>query len=179
MIIESCHDLVPPEEIKPIIERILTNYATEYCPTPHIVVGLNAIREILVRMPLALDEAQIEYLILFKGNKNSSVRSSAKALVNFFRDVCPHLLPKKYIGRFTVVDDTNRELLYGDRKVATNIDGVELLKEGVDIAQERILTDKDLKKIKLMKLREAVKKVDRKGFASESESSEDVEEEGE
>jgi protein SDA1 len=113
MIIESCHDLVPPEDVKPVIERILSNYANEYCPTPHIVVGLNTIREILVRMPLALDEGQIEYLVQFRSNKNSSVRAAAKALINFFRDVCPHLLPKKFVGRFTVVDDTNRELVYG------------------------------------------------------------------
>ena len=125
-------------------------------------------------MPLALDESQIEYLILFKGNRNSSVRAAAKALVNFFRDVCPHLLPKKYIGRFTVIDDSNKELIYGDRKLANNVDGVQFLKEGENVAKERILTDKDLKKIKLMKLREAVKRVDKKGFASESESEEEV-----
>ena len=125
-------------------------------------------------MPLALDESQIEYLILFKGNRNSSVRAAAKALVNFFRDVCPHLLPKKYIGRFTVIDDSNKELIYGDRKLANNVDGVQFLKEGDNVAKERILTDKDLKKIKLMKLREAVKRVDKKGFASESESEEEV-----
>lgn len=57
MIIESCHDLVPPENIKPIVERIINNYVTEYCSAQHIVIGLNAIREILQRMPLALDEA--------------------------------------------------------------------------------------------------------------------------
>jgi protein SDA1 len=55
MIIESCHDLVPPEEIKPIIERIIQNYVTDYCANQHITIGMNAIREILVRMPLALD----------------------------------------------------------------------------------------------------------------------------
>lgn len=52
---------------------------------------------------------------------------------------------------------------------------MELLKEGQDVGKERILTDKDLKKIKLMKLREALKKVDKRGFASESESVEDEE----
>ena len=124
MIIESCHDLVPPENIKPIIERIINNYVTEYCSAQHIVIGLNAIREILQRMPLALNEAQIEYLIQFKANKNSSVRAAAKALVNFFRDVCPHMLPKKFIGRFTKIDETNNELVYGDRKAATNVDGI-------------------------------------------------------
>jgi hypothetical protein len=58
-------------------------------------------------------------LIDFKGHKNSSVRAAAKSLVNFFRDVCPQLLPKKYRGRFTVIDDTNREIIYGDRKVVS------------------------------------------------------------
>jgi hypothetical protein len=31
MIIEACHDLVPPEDVKPVIERIISNYITEYC----------------------------------------------------------------------------------------------------------------------------------------------------
>lgn len=57
MIIESAHDLVPPEEIKPVIEKIINNYVTEYCPNQHITIGLNTIREILQRMPLALDES--------------------------------------------------------------------------------------------------------------------------
>lgn len=57
MIIESCHELVPPEEIKPIIEKIISNFITEYCANQHITIGLNAIRELLCRMPLALDES--------------------------------------------------------------------------------------------------------------------------
>jgi protein SDA1 len=57
MIIESCHDLVPPEDIKPIIEKIINNYVTDYCSAQHITIGLNATREILTRMPLALDAA--------------------------------------------------------------------------------------------------------------------------
>jgi protein SDA1 len=181
MIIESCHDLVPPEDVKPVIERILSNYANEYCPTAHIVIGINTIREILSRMPLALDEGQIDYLVTFRSHKNSSVRAAAKALINFFRDVCPHLLPKKFVGRFTKIDDTNQEINYGQSKVASNVDGVAYLKEGENIAKERILTEKDFKKIKLQKLREAARRVDKKGFASESESAEEegIEEEGE
>jgi hypothetical protein len=54
------------------------------------------------------------------------------------------------------------------------------LKEGDEVAKERILTDKDFKKIKLQKLRQAAKKVDKKGFRSESESDEEMSgEEGE
>jgi len=98
---------------------------------------LNAIREILARMPLALDEAQIEYLVEFRNyKKNSSVRAAGKSLVNFFRDVCPQLLPKKHIGRFTEMEDTisKDKMIYGERRMVTSIDGLEHLKEGEDVA---------------------------------------------
>ena len=132
MIIEACHELVPPEEIKPVTEKIINNYVTEYCDNAHITIGINAIREILSRMPLALDAAQIEYLVQFNHfKKNASVRMAGKSLVNFFRDVCPQLLPKKYIGRFTKIDESNKleNMVYGERRMVRGIDGVELLKE--------------------------------------------------
>ena len=108
MIIESCHDLVPPETLRPIIEKIISNYVSEYCNNQHITVGLNAIREILMRMPLALDPEQIEYLCLYKSSHNKSVRAASKSLINYFRDVCPELLPRKLRGRFTEIDEDNQ-----------------------------------------------------------------------
>ena len=57
MVIEACHELIPPEEVKPLIEKIIANFITEYCGNQHITIGLNTIREILLRMPLALDQA--------------------------------------------------------------------------------------------------------------------------
>ena len=120
MIIESCHDMIPPEEIKPIIEIIISNFVTEYCNNKHITIGLNAIREVLLRMPLALDEAQIEYLINFRSFRNSSVVNAAKSLINYFRDVCPHLLPKKFRGRFTNEEGTEKKeehMVFGKQKI--------------------------------------------------------------
>ena len=149
MIIESCHELIPPEEIKPIVEKIINNYVTEYCQNQSITVGLNTIREILGRMPLALDAAQVEYLVEFKNfKKNSSVRNAGKSLVNFFRDVCPQLLPKKHVGRFTKVNE-GEQMIYGEQRMQRGIDGVELLGEGDDVAAKRILTDEDLKRIRI------------------------------
>jgi len=58
-------------------------------------------------MPLALDEGQIEYLCLFRTFKHKSVSAAAKSLINYFRDVCPELLPKKMMGRFTTIDEDN------------------------------------------------------------------------
>jgi len=130
-------------------------------------------------MPLALDQSQVEYLVDFRQHKNKSVMAAAKSLVNYFRDVCPHMLPKKYIGRFTQMDAPRQLPIYGERKISKTIEGIEYLKEGEDVITQRLLTDRDLKKIRVMKLREAVKKVDRHGFRSSSEEEESSDAENE
>lgn len=157
MIIESCHNLVPPETVKPVIERIISNYVTEYCNNQHITIGLNAIREVLMRMPLALEESQIEYLCLFRTHRHRSVSAAAKSLVNYFRDVCPELLPKKMRGRFTEVDeDHSNSLVFGQEKLNKTIEGIELLQKAekidydVNLAADRVLDDRALKKIRIL-----------------------------
>lgn len=184
MIIESCHELVPPEEVKPIIEKIISNFITDYCNNLHITIGLNSIREILLRMPLALDESQIEYLVGFRVFKNSSVVAAAKSLINYFRDVCPNLLPKKFRGRFTKLDEDNRkeDMIYGKQKISYGIDGIELLEraEGIEsgnLMTTRILTDADLRKIRLLKLKNAVKGITHEKLEGEAESEKDEEDE--
>jgi protein SDA1 len=158
MVIESCHELIPPETVRPVIETIINNFITDYCNNAHITVGLNAVREILIRMPLALDEGQIEHLCSFVGNKCKSVGAAAKSLVNYFRDVCPEMLPKKLRGRFAVIDEDNAKesFVFGAEKLNRDIDGIELLKkaekidEGVNLAADRLLDEKALKKIKIL-----------------------------
>lgn len=128
---------------------------------------------------MALDEDQIEYLCLFRSFKNKSVAAAAKSLVNFFRDVCPELLPKKMRGRFTEIDETNEKqnFVFGAQKIDYDIDGIELLKKaekmdtGKNLGAEEILDDKQLKKIKLLKMKEGVKHVDRHGFRDDDKES--------
>jgi len=187
MIIESCHELVPPEELRPIIEKIMSNFLTEYCSDQNITIGLNTIREILTRMPLALEESQIEYLLQFKSFKNLSVKNAAKSLVNFFRDVCPELLPKKFRGRFTDIDEDNAKEnvnVYGKQKMFFDIDGIEHLKDiynvpdSINLATEKILDDKDFKKIRYLKLKKAVQRNSKQKFV-DSDFEEEERKEGE
>lgn len=70
MVVESCHDQVPPDEMKPIVKAAMTHYVTDYADTKFIVIGLNAFREMLTRMPYLLDEADIEYLVGFRRHKH-------------------------------------------------------------------------------------------------------------
>jgi len=105
------------------------------------------------------------------------VRAAAKSLINFFRDVCPELLPKTLRGRFSEIDETNARstLLYGAERLHHDLDGADLLKKaekldaGVNVAAERVLDDKDLKKIKILKLKAGVQRIDRHGFRDETE----------
>ena len=55
---------------------------------------------------------------------SQSVAAAAKSLVNFFRDVCPELLPKKMRGRFTNVDETNDQsnIIFGQQKLNMDIE---------------------------------------------------------
>lgn len=109
---------------------------------------------------------------MFRTQKNKSVSAAAKSLVNFFRDVCPELLPKKMRGRFTEIDESNQKesYVFGAQKLDFDIDGIELLKKvqkidsAKNLAADEILDDKALKKIKLLKMKEGVKHVDRHGF---------------
>ena len=95
---------------------------------------------------------------MFRSNHNKSVSSAAKSLVNYFRDVCPELLPKRMRGRFTVIDEDNEKanIVFGAEKLNRDIDGIDLLKkaeridEDVNLAADRVLDDTDLKKIKIL-----------------------------
>jgi hypothetical protein len=105
------------------------------------------------------------------------VAAAAKSLVNFFRDICPELLPKKMRGRFSEInEDNNKEsFIYGAEKLNKDIEGINFLKkaekidENVNLAAERILDDKDLRKIRILMLKNGVKRVDRHGFRDEDE----------
>jgi protein SDA1 len=178
MIVEACHDLVPPESIRPVTERIIQNFITEYCQNQNIVTGLNAMREILARQPLALDEGQIEYLVDFRGyRKSKSVVAAARSLVNFFRDVCPQLLPKKALGRDQKIGEAEEALEYGKVKLHYGVPNAELA-FGDNVGDLEIFDDNDLKKIARKKKRADLAKFD-KGFKSSEEEDSESDDGGE
>ena len=75
-------------------------------------------------------------------------------------------------GRFVEIDESNdlSNRVFGAQKLNFDIDGIELLKKAekidsdVNVAADRVLDDKDLRKIKILQLKEGVRKVDRHGF---------------
>lgn len=70
-------------------------------------------------------------------------------------------------GRFTELDEENAKaaFVYGAEKFSYDVDGAELLKKAeklgkeVNVAADRILDDRDLKKIKILKLKAGLKRL--------------------
>jgi hypothetical protein len=75
-------------------------------------------------------------------------------------------------GRFAEIDEDNTKeaQAFGEVNLKTTIEGIEYLKRAekidgdVNLAADKILDDKALKKIRILQLKEGVRKVDRHGF---------------
>ena len=137
-VVQACHELVPPDELTPLIKTVANNFISDRCPGEVIAVGLNTLREIAARVPLVLDEEDLEHIWLdmvdyktYRGDKNVAV--AARSALNFFREVRPELLKRKDRGkegsmalsRGTAGAATNKQ--YGEIEVAKGVEGVELL----------------------------------------------------
>merc|ERR1719473_919642 len=96
---QACHAVVPPSELQQPIQLIIRNFITE-AQTPEVIqVGLNAVREICLRTPLALEEAQLTDLSDFRKHKTKGVASAARALINYYREENPEMLHRSLRGK--------------------------------------------------------------------------------
>lgn len=114
---QSCHPLVPPDVVEPIIKSIANNFVSDRRANEAIVVGLNTIREICLRSPLAMSEELLRDLIQYKDNKDTGICMAAKSLITLYRVLDPSLLPKKLRGKFADVD--TKPAQYGELKTDT------------------------------------------------------------
>eukprot|EP00050_Salpingoeca_kvevrii_P018343 m.73051 g.73051 ORF g.73051 m.73051 type:complete len:690 (-) comp8021_c0_seq2:72-2141(-) len=122
---QAAHDLVPSDTLSPVLLAIANNFVSEKSSPEAMAVGINAIREICARSPLAMDPTLLEDLIQYKTYRDKSVVMAARSLIQLFRDINPSLLPKKERGRPT--DEPEQALEYGQSRAATFVPGTELL----------------------------------------------------
>jgi protein SDA1 len=122
---QSCHDLVLPEVIEPMVKQLANQFVVERMSTEIQAFGLNAIREICVRCPLAMTETLLHDLSQYKGARDKGIRMSAKSLIDVYRVLNPNLLRKKDRGRDA--DLTVQPPQFGAEKVEDGVAGVELL----------------------------------------------------
>ncbi|XP_052282348.1 protein SDA1 homolog isoform X6 [Dreissena polymorpha] len=133
---QSSHDLVPPEIIEGVIRTIANNFITDRNSGEVMAVGLNAVREICFRCPLAISEDALHDFSEYKTHKDKSVMMAARSLIQLYRKTNPDLLRKKDKGKPTEAAKDLKVLQYGERDTHSYIPGAEVLKATEDIEEE-------------------------------------------
>lgn len=124
---QASHDLVPPETVSPLIASIANNFITERNSAEVITVGINAVKEIADRCPLALSTELLQDLCAYKKYRDKNVVMASRALIQLFRNRQPELLARKDRGR---PSEAAREMTapeYGATRVLDHIPGAEIL----------------------------------------------------
>ncbi|CDM31570.1 hypothetical protein DTO013E5_2148 [Penicillium roqueforti] len=131
---QASHDLVPPDVLEPLIQKIANEFVSEASAGEVATAGLNAIREICARQPLAIDETLLQDLVMYKKSKDKGVMMASKGLLSLYRDVGAQMLKKRDRGKeasMSLRAGERPERRYGQQE-AGEIEGLELLAKWKD-----------------------------------------------
>ncbi|RMZ92551.1 hypothetical protein DV736_g232, partial [Chaetothyriales sp. CBS 134916] len=126
---QATHSLVPPDIIEPLVQKIANEFVSEAAAGEVAAAGLNAIREICVRQPLAMNETLLQDLVMYKKSKDKGVMMAAKGLLGLYRQVGADMLRKRDRGKDAALGLRSGELKqqrYGEEAVG-RIEGLDLL----------------------------------------------------
>lgn len=128
---QASHSLVPPDVLEPLIQKIANEFVSEAAAAEVASAGLNAIREICARQPLAMNDTLLQDLVMYKKSKDKGVMMAAKGLMGLYREVGADMLKKRDRGKAAAMG-----LRSGERKnqrfgeeIGGEIEGIELLEE--------------------------------------------------
>ncbi|KAI5962505.1 SDA1 [Candida pseudojiufengensis] len=128
---QASHDLVPPENIELIVRKIADEFVSDGVAAEVASAGINTIREILSRAPLAIEAPLLQDLTEYKGSKSKAVMMAARSLISLYREVAPDMLLKKDRGKIASIElqkgERNSKPQYGVENSITGIPGLELL----------------------------------------------------
>lgn len=124
---QASHQLVPPEIIESVIMTIANNFVTDRNSGEVMTVGINAIKEVAARCPLAITEDLLQDLAQYKTHKDKNVMMSARGLIQLFRTLNPQMLHKKDRGKPTEASAEARIKDYGELESKDYIPGAEVL----------------------------------------------------
>ena len=136
---QATHPLVPPDELEPLLQKIANEFVSEAAAGEVAAAGLNAIREICVRQPLAMNEVLLQDLVMYKKSKDKGVVMAAKGLLSLYRQVGADMLKKRDRGKeasMAVRDGQHHELRFGEQPTG-EIEGLDLLAKWKEQERER------------------------------------------
>lgn len=126
---QSTHNLVPPDILEPLVQKIANEFVSEAAASEVACAGLNAIREICVRQPLAMSDTLLQDLVMYRKSKDKGVMMASKSLLSLYREVGPEMLKKRDRGKEAVMGlkaGEKRQKRFGEMD-AEGIEGIELL----------------------------------------------------
>ena len=108
---------------------IANNFITERNSSEVIAVGLNAIREICARCPLAMSEDLLGDLVQYRTYKDKAVSYAAKSLTQLFREKNAQMLQRKLRGKPTeeMYAESGRVKQYGEIDAKNYVPGAEII----------------------------------------------------
>lgn len=134
---QSSHDLVPPDAINMVVRKIADEFVSDGVSIEVCSAGINSIREILTRAPLAITPELLHDLTDYNKSKSKAVNIAAKSLISLYREVAPEMLRAKDRGKEASMKlqaekimSKNKEvssLRFGEETSVTGIPGIELL----------------------------------------------------
>lgn len=136
---QATHNLVPPDALEPLIMKIANEFVSEAAAAEVAAAGLNAIREICVRQPLAMTETLLQDLVQYRKSKDKGVMMAAKGLLSLYREVGAELLKKRDRGKEAAMGLRTGDLQqhkFGEQE-AGGIEGLELLEKWKEEERKR------------------------------------------
>ena len=143
---QSTHNLVPPDVLEPLIIKIANEFVSEASAGPVAAAGVNAIREVCARQPLAMNDTLLQDLVLYRKSKDKSIMMAAKGLLSLYREVGPDMLKRRDRGREAAIamqQGEKKQARFGEEDVG-RIEGLELLQAYKDEERRKMLEEKGL-----------------------------------
>lgn len=143
---QATHKFVPPDALEPLIQKIANEFVSEASASEVAAAGLNAIREICVRQPMAMNDTLLQDLVMYKKSKDKGTMMAAKGLLSLYREANPDLLKKRDRGKqatMGIKSGAIRERRFGEQE-AGGIEGLELLEEWKESERKRKRVERGL-----------------------------------
>ena len=159
-IIEATHDQIPPIELESLIKKLFDFFISDVLPPQQITLGLHTLYGIMERCPYCINEEYFNICEELRNYKNKSVANAARAVCNLYKE---HNDKKGIENGFG----------FGDAKNNDTIEGIELLKKlekkpkEYKMEYEEILSDKQLKQLKALKIKYAAELIQHKKIKDE------------
>lgn len=143
---QATHKFVPPDALEPLIQKIANEFVSEASASEVAAAGLNAIREICMRQPMAMNDTLLQDLVMYRKSKDKGTMMAAKGLLSLYREANPDMLKKRDRGKAAsmgIRSGSIKERRFGEEE-AGGIEGLELLEEWKEQERKRKRVERGL-----------------------------------